>query len=139
MLERGLSVLGPRGDIHLSPVRATDDPASIDPVDYVIFCVKLWDVESAGAACRPLVGPTTAVIPLQNGIDASERLIPILGKDTVMGGVAQISATVAEPGVIRQTGPPAPDAPGRESRNRRVKNRHCKVIGACPFYLAAQN
>src|SRR6516162_5710941 len=61
----------------------------------VTFCVKLWDVESAGATVRPLVGPTTAVIPLQNGIDASERLIPILGKDAVMGGVAQISATVA--------------------------------------------
>src|SRR5262249_2799442 len=58
----------------------------------------------AGAAIRPLVGPNTAVIPLQNGIDASERLIPILGKDAVMGGVAQISATIAEPGVIRQTG-----------------------------------
>jgi 2-dehydropantoate 2-reductase len=95
MRARGLSVLGPRGDIHLNPVQATDDPASISPVDYVMFCVKLWDVESAGAAVRPLVGPTTAIIPLQNGIDASERLIPILGKDAVMGGVAQISATVA--------------------------------------------
>jgi 2-dehydropantoate 2-reductase len=104
MRARGLSVLGPRGDIHLNPVQATDDPASIGPVDYLMFCVKLWDVESAGAAVRPLVGPTTAVIPLQNGIDASERLIPILGKDAVMGGVAQMSATVAEPGVIRQTG-----------------------------------
>jgi 2-dehydropantoate 2-reductase len=104
MRARGLSVLGPRGDIHLNPVQATDDPASIGPVDYVMFCVKPWDVESAGAAVRPLVGPTTAVIPLQNGIDASERLIPILGKDAVMGGVAQMSATVAEPGVIRQTG-----------------------------------
>jgi 2-dehydropantoate 2-reductase len=70
----------------------------------VLFCVKLWDVESAGAAIRPLVGLDTAVIPLQNGIDASERLIPILGKEPVMGGVAQISATIAEPGVIRQTG-----------------------------------
>ena len=69
-----------------------------------MFCVKLWDVESAGAAIRPLVGPDTAVIPLQNGIDASERLVPILGKEAVMGGVAQISATIAEPGVIRQTG-----------------------------------
>jgi 2-dehydropantoate 2-reductase len=104
MRERGLKVLGPRGDIHLDPVQATDDPASIGPVDYVLFCVKLWDVESAGAAIRPLVGSNTAVIPLQNGIDASERLIPILGKDAVMGGVAQISATIAEPGVIRQTG-----------------------------------
>ncbi|HZR89390.1 MAG TPA: 2-dehydropantoate 2-reductase [Bradyrhizobium sp.] len=104
MQERGLKVLGPRGDIYLQPAKATDDPASIGAVDVVLFCVKLWDVESAGAAIRPLVGNATAVIPLQNGIDASERLIPILGKEAVMGGVAQISATIAEPGVIRQTG-----------------------------------
>ena len=91
-------------DVHLRSVQATDEPASIGPVDVVLFCVKLWDVESAGAAIRPLVGSNTAVIPLQNGIDASERLIPILGKDAVMGGVAQISASVAEPGVIEQTG-----------------------------------
>ena len=104
MRERGLKVLSPRGDIHLQPTKATDDPASIGAVDVVLFCVKLWDVESAGAAIRPLVGNATAIIPLQNGIDASERLIPILGKEAVMGGVAQISATIAEPGVIRQTG-----------------------------------
>jgi 2-dehydropantoate 2-reductase len=104
MRENGLKVLGPRGDFHLQPTQATDDPAAIGPVDVALFCVKLWDVESAGAAIKPLVGPNTAVIPLQNGIDASERLIPILGKDAVMGGVAQISATIAEPGVIRQTG-----------------------------------
>ncbi len=104
MRARGLSVLGPRGDVHLEPVQATDQPAGIGPVDFVLFCVKLWDVESAGAAIRPLIGPDTAVIPLQNGIDASDRLIPILGKDAVMGGVAQISATITEPGVIRQTG-----------------------------------
>jgi 2-dehydropantoate 2-reductase len=104
MRENGLKVLGPRGDIHLQPTQAHDDPAAIGPVDVALFCVKLWDVESAGAAIKPLVGPNTAVIPLQNGIDASERLIPILGKDAVMGGVAQISATIAEPGVIRQTG-----------------------------------
>src|SRR5690349_24644452 len=53
MRARGLSVLGPRGDIHLNPVQATDDPASTGPVDYVMFCVKLWDVESAGAAASP--------------------------------------------------------------------------------------
>ena len=101
---RGLSLVSPRGDLHLNPIRATDAPGSIGEVDVVLFCVKLWDVESAGAAIRPMVGRQTAVIPLQNGIDASERLIPILGKDAVMGGVAQISATIAEPGVIRQTG-----------------------------------
>ena len=104
MQRRGLTLLSPRGDLSLNPVKATDVAASIGVVDFVLFCVKLWDVESAGAAIRPIVGPNTAVIPLQNGIDASDRLIPILGKAAVMGGVAQISATIAEPGVIRQTG-----------------------------------
>ncbi|HEY4174698.1 MAG TPA: 2-dehydropantoate 2-reductase [Rhodopila sp.] len=104
MRENGLRVEGGRGEILISPVQATDDPASIGPVDYVLFCVKLWDVESAGEAIKPLVGPTTAVIPLQNGIDSAERLIPILGARAVMGGVAQISATIAAPGVVRQVG-----------------------------------
>jgi 2-dehydropantoate 2-reductase len=104
MRETGLRIEGGRGETVVSPAQATDDPATIGPVDFVLFCVKLWDVESAGAAIKSLVGPTTAVIPLQNGIDASERLIPILGAQAVMGGVAQISATIAEPGVIRQVG-----------------------------------
>ena len=104
MKEKGLRVESPRGDTHLLPTQATDDPRTVGPVDVVLFCVKLWDVESAGEAIRPMVGPGTAVIPLQNGVDASERLTPILGHKAVMGGVANISATIAEPGVIRQTG-----------------------------------
>jgi len=104
MKRQGLKVESPRGDTHLVPTQATDDPRSVGPVDVVLFCVKLWDVESAGAHIRPLVGPDTAVIPLQNGIDASERLAPILGQPAVMGGVANISATIAAPGIIRQTG-----------------------------------
>ncbi|MDN3567516.1 2-dehydropantoate 2-reductase [Paeniroseomonas aquatica] len=104
MREKGLRVEGGRGESHLLPTQATDDPAAIGVVDLVLFCVKLWDVETAGERIRPMVGPETAVLPLQNGIDASERLLPILGPRAVMGGVAQISATIAEPGVIRQTG-----------------------------------
>jgi hypothetical protein len=104
MQRDGLRITGGRGETHLVPTKATNDPASIGPVDLVMFCVKLWDVEAAGEAIRPLVGPATAVLPLQNGIDASERLVPILGAQAVMGGVAQISATIDAPGVIRQTG-----------------------------------
>jgi 2-dehydropantoate 2-reductase len=104
MKNSGLKVQGPRGDTHLVPTQATDDPAGIGKVDIVLFCVKLWDVESAGQHIKPLIGPDTAVIPLQNGIDAAERLIPILGESAVMGGVAQISASIAAPGVIQQVG-----------------------------------
>ena len=101
---KGLKVEGGRGETHIMPAQATDDPATVGPVDVVLFCVKLWDVESAGAQVKPMVGKDTAVITLQNGIDAHERLIPILGRQAVMPGVANISATIAAPGVIRQTG-----------------------------------
>jgi 2-dehydropantoate 2-reductase len=104
MQSAGLRIESPRGDTHLVPTQATDDPKTIGKVDFVLFCVKLWDVESAGEHVKPLVGPNTAVIPLQNGIDAADRLIPILGRDAVMGGVAQISASIIQPGVIRQVG-----------------------------------
>jgi 2-dehydropantoate 2-reductase len=104
MKSAGLKVGGGRGESHLVPTRATDDPAEIGAVDIVLFCVKLWDVESAGQRIKPLIGANTAVIPLQNGIDAAERLIPILGKNAVMCGVAQISASITAPGVIAQVG-----------------------------------
>jgi len=104
MKREGLKVGGGRGETHLVPTHATDNPAEIGPVDIVLFCVKLWDVESAGQLIKPLIGPGTAVIPLQNGIDAAERLIPILGREAVMGGVAQISASITAPGVILQVG-----------------------------------
>jgi 2-dehydropantoate 2-reductase len=104
MKSQGLKIQGGRGETHLVPTQATDNPADVGIVDIVLFCVKLWDVESAGQHIKPLVGPNTAVIPLQNGIDAAERLTPILGSNAVMGGVAQISASITGPGVIQQVG-----------------------------------
>src|SRR3954464_13863687 len=74
MKSQGLKVVGGRGETHVVPTHATDDPTSIGVVDYVLFCVKLWDVESAGEAIKPLVGPNTAVITLKNVIEAHDRL-----------------------------------------------------------------
>ena len=89
---------GDRGETLIRPAEATDDPSSLDPVDLVLFCVKLWDVEAAGNHIRPLIGGDTVVIPLQNGIDASERLAPILAAH-VLGGVALVSGSIVAPGV----------------------------------------
>ena len=49
----GLSVEGPRGDWKVKTV-ATDNPAELDPVDVVLFCVKTYDTEDAGRAIKPL-------------------------------------------------------------------------------------
>jgi 2-dehydropantoate 2-reductase len=98
----GLKVDSVHGDLHLKPVNATDDPAAVGPVDLVLFAVKLWDTEAAAEQARPLVGPGTRVVTLQNGIDSVERMRPILG-DAVVGGAAYIATVIAEPGRISQT------------------------------------
>jgi 2-dehydropantoate 2-reductase len=104
MREHGLRIEGDRGETVIRPAWATDDIAGIGKVDYALLCVKLWDVETAGAQLRPIVGPKTAVIPLQNGVDAAERLIPILGQEKVMGGTAFVTGSIVAPGIVRQTG-----------------------------------
>jgi len=104
MRQNGLRIEGDRGEILVRPAEATDDIAGIGPVEYVLLCVKLWDVESAGEQIRPIVGPETAVVPLQNGVDSAERLVPILGREAVMGGTAFVTGSIVAPGVVRQTG-----------------------------------
>src|ERR1700732_1523304 len=70
--ENGLRIEGDRGETHIRLAHATDDIASISIVDYVLLCIKLLDVETAGEQIRPIVGLQTAVVPLQNGIDAAD-------------------------------------------------------------------
>ena len=102
--EKGLRIEGDRGETDILRARATDDIAGIGTVDVVLSCVKLWDVETVAGQLRAIVWPQTAVVPLQNGVDAAERMIPILGREAVMGGVAFVTGTITAPGVIRQTG-----------------------------------
>jgi 2-dehydropantoate 2-reductase len=102
--ERGLAVRRDEGDLVARPVAATDDAASIGAVDVVLVAVKLWDTEAAARAARPLTGPGTAVVSLQNGVRRDETLRAALGAQHVLGGVSYISAFIESPGVIRQVG-----------------------------------
>ena len=100
----GLSLRGENGDIHINPTSATDNPSSIGPVDIVLFCVKLYDVESAAELIKPLIKKDTIVISFLNGIDGPERLAKIIGKEHVIGGAAYASAVIEAPGVVRYKG-----------------------------------
>ena len=100
----GLRVESQLGEIYLPEVRASDDPAAFGVPDYVFFCVKLWDTEAAVRALAKIVGPQTAILSLQNGVQKDDLLRKQLGEKAVMGGVAYIGAELARPGVVRQTG-----------------------------------
>lgn len=103
MQSHGLRMVSPNGDLHLTTVTATDDPAKIGPVDVVFFTVKLYDTETAAAMLPPLIGPQTAVVTFQNGIDSVDLLTKTIGREHVVGGVAHVQAAITAPGVIRHT------------------------------------
>ena len=104
MLRDGLRVQNDASPLLVRPVRATDRAERVGHVDLVIVAVKLWDTEIAAESVRPAIGPQTAVVSFQNGVDAAERIAGVLGHEHVLGGVGYVAATIEAPGVIRHTG-----------------------------------
>jgi 2-dehydropantoate 2-reductase len=100
----GLKVESPSGNFVVFPAKATDDVTEAGEVDLVILGVKAWQVPEAAHAMKPLVGPDTTVLPLQNGVDAVSQLVAELGTDRVIGGLCRIVSFVVEPGRIRHSG-----------------------------------
>jgi 2-dehydropantoate 2-reductase len=103
MLRNGLKVESVHGDVHLPKPNVTDDPAKVGPIDVVLFAVKLWDTEKAAEQARPLLGPNTRVVTLQNGVDSYERIAPIVGAERAIPGVTYVVTVIERPGVIKQT------------------------------------
>ncbi len=103
MAENGLKVISAEGDLHLERPQIHEDPATTGLCDIVLVCVKLYDLEAAGALVKPMLAHDTAVVALQNGITAEDTLAGILGPQHVLGGVARIFAAISEPGVIHHT------------------------------------
>ncbi len=100
--QTGLRVESVHGDFTVRTVQATDRPASVGPVDVVLFATKTYQLEAAARAMEPLIGPGTAIVPLHNGVDAAERTAEIVGHDHVLGGLCYVGSMIAGPGIIRQ-------------------------------------
>ncbi|MEO8158468.1 MAG: 2-dehydropantoate 2-reductase [Betaproteobacteria bacterium] len=131
MQKKGLKVLSALGDLHVPEVKATSDTKVVGPVDVVMIAVKLWATEEAGAAAKPMIGPNTVAVSFQNGVVAVDTLVPILGKEHVMGGVANIAALIEEPGVIRHNGNMANlffgELDGKPSARAQALHVACKI------------
>ena len=100
----GLRVDSSNGDFVVYPARATDTVTEVGEPEIVILGVKAWQVPDAARAIRPVVGPNTTVVPLQNGVEAVPQLVAELGSDKVIGGLCRIVSFVVGPGHIRHAG-----------------------------------
>lgn len=101
ILEDGLQVKSIFGDFHVEPAKVTDNPATIDSVDLVVFCTKTYSIDESAKQIKPLVGAETIVLPLENGIDATDRIGEVVGMGPMLGGATWISSAVEAPGVIK--------------------------------------
>jgi 2-dehydropantoate 2-reductase len=100
----GLTLIGPGGRFSVE-IRAEVDPRAIGACDVVVVTPKMWAIEALAPTLKPLLGENTAVIPVQNGIDAPGILAGALGWEHVVYGSASMNASMEEPGVIRQRNP----------------------------------
>jgi len=93
------------GDFSI-PANATDNTHDIGPVDVVLFCVKAYDNAAAADQIRPLTGPQTVVLSVQNGIDNEQQIGEVIGPEHVVGCVSYVSSIIESPGVVAQTAGP---------------------------------
>ena len=101
----GLTVKSPHGDFEIKPARATDHPAEVGVVDWIIFSVKTYDTATAARAMLPMIGAQTTVVTFQNGVDSHDAIGAIVGKEHVIAAPTQVVSNVAAPGIIEQKSP----------------------------------
>ena len=100
----GLRVNSIKGDFSIHPARATDRPETVGATDLVLCGVKSWQVAEIADQIKPLVGPETSIVTLQNGVESHTILSEALGAHHVLPGVCKMISLVEGPGIISHKG-----------------------------------
>jgi 2-dehydropantoate 2-reductase len=95
----GLRIVSARGDVTL-PAPTVAAGALDGPVDLILMAVKAYQLDAAMDDVAPAVGPGTAIIPVLNGLRHIDILAARFGAGAVLGGVANIPATLGAEGEV---------------------------------------
>lgn len=85
---------------------AFESPGDGPPADLILFTVKSFDTQGAAERLAGALGPDSAILSLQNGVDNEEVLARSFGAGRTLGGVVYMFSTIESPGVVHQTGGP---------------------------------
>lgn len=99
MRRNGLEVKSFEGDFHVFAVTARN-PADVGVCDLILFTVKTYDSAPALASMEPMVGASTVILPLQNGVESEEALVERYGADKVVGGCCYVGAALERAGTV---------------------------------------
>lgn len=101
----GIRVIG-QEEIHVPGVGATDDSAQVGPVEMVLLGVKTQSLTGALPALGRLVGPDTAVLTMQNGVETPQIVGRAVPPAQVLPCIVKIFTKIERPGVILHMGGP---------------------------------
>jgi 2-dehydropantoate 2-reductase len=102
--ERGLEIKSPALGDFVARARAEEDTSRVGPVDLVLFAVKTYDNPTALPLLHRLLGDSTAVLSVQNGVDSPGEVAQVAGEARTLGGTTYIATALESPGLIVQTG-----------------------------------
>jgi 2-dehydropantoate 2-reductase len=86
-------------------VNATIQAEEAGPCDLVIIATKAMDTEAAVENARPMIGPQTLVLTIQNGLGNAERLERLIGPENLLVGIAGgFGASIVKPGHVHHAG-----------------------------------
>ena len=97
--ERGV-ILCAGGTEEIMRPKATASPTEVGVVDLVVFLVRSFDTAAAARQARPMVGPNTYAMTLQNGLGNVEAIMSELGMDRVIYGVTFAGGSLKGPGYV---------------------------------------
>ncbi len=100
----GLRLITPAGEITARPSLVTSQPEELGILDLIICCVKTYDLEQAMTIMKPCIGEKTSILPLQNGVDATERLTSMYPGTDIWSGCIYLISRKKSPGLVEQTG-----------------------------------
>jgi 2-dehydropantoate 2-reductase len=104
MKKNGLRLEGASGDRTVR-VHATKSAAEAGVCDLVILATKAMHVSSAAESSKPLLGPQTVVLSIQNGLGGPDTAARVLGRERVMVGVVGgFGASMKGPGHAHHNG-----------------------------------
>src|SRR5687768_12019706 len=88
---RGLEIQSAKLGDFVVKTAAESDTAKVGPADVVLVAVKAYDNAAALPMLKPMIGPTTVVLTLQNGVDSVDDVAAVTGEAHVLGGTTYVA------------------------------------------------
>lgn len=99
--ENELEVESINGNFKVKPNLVTSDLTEVPTPDLIILGVKSWQLKEVALQLKPIIGPETMILPLQNGANNAEELLEIFPKKNVLAGLCHLISFMENPGKIK--------------------------------------